>query len=119
MRTRHTAEALRLRRELDAELAANGKAAGRDLVWSAADRQILDLIISAIDRRVDLLKRYAALDDTKLRVKLSAELRLAEANIERLLRRVKTDVPQPMSKTSLKAQRAANARWDRERTGGN
>lgn len=64
---------------------------------------------------MDLTKRYAAVDDTKTRVKLSSELRLLEANIERLLRRVKTDVPAPLSKTSEKARRAVQVRWDRER----
>jgi hypothetical protein len=54
-------------------------------------------------------------DDTKTRLKLSAELRLLEGNIERLLRRVKTDVPQLLSATSEKARRAVMVRWDRER----
>lgn len=46
----HCAEARRVRRELDKELAATATATGRSLVWTAADRQVLQLIMSAIDR---------------------------------------------------------------------
>ena len=47
-------------------------------------------------------------------MKISAELRLTEASIARLLKQVSTDAPQPMSLRSVKAQRAARARWDHD-----
>jgi hypothetical protein len=53
-------------------------------------------------------------EDTKAKVKLAAQLRLSESHISRLLKQVKTDVRQPMSKTSQRAANAARARWDRE-----
>lgn len=72
---------------------------------------VLSLIQAAIDRTCDLQRDYAAAEDAKTRAKLSAELRLLEANVERLLRRVKTDVPAPMSRRSQKAQAASLVRW--------
>jgi transposase InsO family protein len=110
----HSAAARRVRRELDQQLAATAAATGRDLVWTAQDRVVLSLIQAAIDRTCDLQRDYAAAEDAKTRAKLSAELRLLEANVERLLRRVKTDVPAPMSLRSVKAQRAAFARWSKD-----
>ncbi len=110
----HSSEARRVRRELDKELAASGAASGRNLVWSAAETQILDLISAAIDRKVDLSADYAAAADAKLRVKLSGEIRLLEAHIARLLKQVKTDLPQPMTRVSQKARNAALARWNKE-----
>jgi hypothetical protein len=60
------------------------------------------------------LKRlYAKADDAKTLVKLSAELRLLEASVGRLLRPVNVDMPAPASLRTQKAQRAARARWDR------
>jgi uncharacterized protein YqeY len=114
----HCAEARRVRRELDEQLAATAKVTGRNLVWSAQDREVLALITSAIDRKVDLTKAYEAEEETKLRVKLSTEIRLLESHLARLLRQVQTDTPQPMSQRSLKAQRAAYARWDRDADAG-
>lgn len=48
-------------------------------------------------------------------MKLSTELRLLEQSVARLLRQVKTDLPAAPSATTLKARRAANMRWERER----
>ena len=84
-------------------------------MWTAADRELLTLIGDTIDRRVDLAAHYANADDVKSRVKLSAELRLTEGALSRLLKQVQTDVPAPESQTTIKARRAARARWDRER----
>jgi hypothetical protein len=103
-----------MRRELDEQLAAAATASGRTLVWTAQDREVLTLISSAIGRKCDLQRDYAQAVEPKLRIKLSAELRLLEASIARLLRAVKTDVPEPMSRRSQKAQMAARARWSRD-----
>jgi hypothetical protein len=51
-------------------------------------------------------------------VKLSAEVRLLENSVARLLRMVHTDIPQPATSTTVKARHAARVRWDRERASG-
>ena len=70
------------------------------MAWSAQDRELLALIASAIDRKCDLQRDYAQAVKATLRVKISAELRLTESHLERLLKGVKTDVLQPMSRRS-------------------
>ncbi|WP_235674636.1 hypothetical protein [Mycolicibacterium pulveris] len=107
----HCAEARKVLRELDAELAASSERTGTTLVWTAADRAVLDAIAANIDRRVDLTADYQASTEPKVRVKLSAELRLLEGALARLLKEVHTDIPAPESQTTIKARRAANARW--------
>ncbi|MFE3002621.1 hypothetical protein ACFXG4_47605 [Nocardia sp. NPDC059246] len=67
-----------------------------------------------LDRKVDLAGRYAAAEDTKVRVKISAELRLLEAEFARLLRQIETE-PAPSSHRSEMARKAARIRWDRSR----
>lgn len=116
-----SSDARRIRRELDKELESAGKRAGKKLEWSAAERAILDLISADFDRLSDLHDAYvAAIDmgEVKLQVKLSTEIRLLEQSAARLLKQVKTDLPPQPSKTTLRAQNAANARWDRVRAQG-
>jgi len=108
-------EAQALIATLDVELATSAKRPGRDLVWSAAERDIIGMIGSEVDRRVELSAQYEACESTATKLKIATELRLTEQAIARLYRSVSTDVPQPMSVVSQKAQRAANARWTRER----
>jgi hypothetical protein len=48
-------------------------------------------------------------------VKLSAELRLLEGSLARLLKLVKTDVPGPEPQTTIRARHAVMQRWNRER----
>ena len=112
----HSPEATKLLAELDDDLAKTSKRTGRTLVWTTADRQVLDLIASTVDRRADLRRLYADLaeDDIKTRVTLSAELRLIETSLARLMRLVNTEAPAPMSLRSVKAQRAANIRWAKD-----
>ena len=52
--------------------------------------------------------------DPKVQCKLSAEARLLEQSIARLLKQIKTDLPAPDGKKTVRARRAANARWDRD-----
>jgi hypothetical protein len=106
----HCAEARRVLRELDKELAATGARSGRSLVWTAADREVLALIASAIDRKCDLQRDYSAAEDAKTRVKISAELRFIEAAVARLLRQVHTDTPAPESQ-QIQARAAVMRRW--------
>lgn len=79
--------------------------------WSAAELVVLEMVMDAVDRKVDLHARYLASDEDKVRVKLSTEIRLLETNIARLLKQVSTDLPAPASRVSEKARRAANVRW--------
>jgi hypothetical protein len=74
----HSSEARRLRRDLDKQLALAAAASGRQLRWSPSELELLELITAAIDRKVDLQADYAAADEAKLRVKLSAEIRLSK-----------------------------------------
>jgi hypothetical protein len=46
-------------------------------------------------------------------VKLSAELRLLESSIARLMKQVDMDMPVQQSPTSRKASKAARTRWNR------
>jgi DNA-binding transcriptional regulator LsrR (DeoR family) len=100
---------------LNAEICASAKEAGHELVWSAAEADIIGMIAAAVDRRVELSAAYAACDNTNVKLKLATEIRLIESSVARLLRQVNTDVPAPQSVTSMKASRAARSRWDRER----
>lgn len=109
----HSSEAQQVLRDLDAELAASAKRASQDLVWDASDLAVLDLIAAAIDRRVDLTADYQQCEDLKGRVKASAQLRLLEQSIARPLRQIRTDVPPAPGLRTIKARRAARARWDR------
>ena len=109
------AESRRVLRQLDEELAAASHATGKPLVWTAADRELLTLIADTIDRKVQLRREYEASQSMSSRVKLSAEVRLLEGSLARLLKQVHTDIPQPVSATTLKAQHANRVRWDRER----
>jgi hypothetical protein len=112
-----TEEAQALLAALDEELSAAAKATGQDLVWSCQEQDLIEMLGAAVDRRVELSEQYAQLRDRKdlgLRIKLAGELRLLEGSISRLHRQISTEVPQPKSLTSIKASRAARARWDRE-----
>jgi hypothetical protein len=109
-----SAEARKVLRELDKELESAARRSGRSLEWSAADRAVLGLISASFDRISDLNADYEACSETKLKVKLSTELRLLETAAARLLKQIKTDLPAPDGKKTVRARRAANARWDRE-----
>jgi hypothetical protein len=113
----HCAAARKVLRELDNELAASAKRAGQELVWDAADRAVMELIAAEIDRKTDLAADYQTCDDLKSRVKASAEMRLLEQSIARLLRQIHTDLAPAPSMRTIKARSAARARWDRTSAG--
>ncbi len=102
---------------LDADLAKQAERLGYPLVWTAAERAVLEMLATTVDRREDVARRYKSARDTKVAMRLSQEWRLLDAAIVRLLKQVETTVPEPMSPRSAKAQRAARARWDRDATG--
>lgn len=112
-----SAEARKVLRELDKELESAGRRAHKKLEWSAAERAILDLISANFDRISDLRMAYQDAAEVKVQIKLSTELRLLEQAAARLLKQIKTDLPAPESKTTVRARAAANTRWDRNAAG--
>lgn len=101
-------------RSLDEQLALVGQQRGEELEWSPQERFQLNLLAAEIDRAADLASLYDACgDDVKLRVKLSAELRLLRQSTARMIQAIKTELPERPSPTTKKARRAANARWAR------
>lgn len=106
-----------MRRELDKELASAGLRSGQELVWSAQEEAILGLISDEIDRKTAILESWGQATDAKVMCKLSAEARLLEQSIARLLKLIKTELPARPSNNTVKARRAANTRWDRHATG--
>jgi hypothetical protein len=116
MRQPKTQAAQALIAALDAELADAAKRAGTDLVWSAAEQEVLGMLGAAVDRREEMSQAYEAAEAGSVaQVRLATEVRLTEQSISRLFKLISTDVAPPMSQVSLKAQRAARSRWDRER----
>ena len=109
-----SSEAKKIRRELDKERAAAGLRLGQNLVWSAGEEAILGLICDETDRKTRLLEAWEECTDPKVQCQLSAEARLLEQSIARLLKLIKTDLPAPESSKTVKARRAANARWERD-----
>jgi hypothetical protein len=73
------------------------------------------MIGDAVDRRVELSAAYESTGKTSEKLKIATELRLTEQAIARLYKQISTEVAPPLSVTSIKAQRAANSRWNRER----
>lgn len=112
-----SAEARKVLREMDKELESAGRRAHKKLEWSAAERAILDLISANFDRISDLRMAYQDAAEVKVQIKLSTELRLLEQAAARLLKQIKTDLPAPESKTTVRARAAANTRWDRNAAG--
>ena len=114
----HAAEAQAVLADLDADLARSSTKLGKTLSWTPPSAR------GARDDREHhrppgrcgpRLRRACDRGDAKNLVRLSAEWRMLDAAVARLLKQVETDVPQPMSLLSVKAQRAARARWDRDR----
>ena len=114
MARKRTPEAQAVLDALDEDLAEASKREGKQLSWTAQEAVTLELIAATIDRRVEMVKLYEAATDPKLKVKLSQEVRLLESATVRMLATVKTETPPPMSLRSVKAQKAAYARWAKD-----
>jgi hypothetical protein len=112
-----SSEARKVLRDLDKELGSASERVGQNLVWSAQEQAILGLIGDEIERKEALLEAWRESTDPKVQCKLSAEARLLEQSIARLLKQIRTDVPAPDSQRTVRARRAANARWDRDAAG--
>lgn len=100
-------------RGLDKELAAASARQGQTVVWSAQELAVLGQIGSILDRKADFLVAYDSAAEVKVRLKISAELRLLEQAAARLVASIRTDIPAPQSLRSRNAAKAANARWSR------
>jgi hypothetical protein len=109
-----SAAARKLLAALDAELAVASERRGRRLVWTAAESAILDDIAFTVDRIARLRRDWSRAEDPKLRVRLSAELRLLETSKARLLKAVTPDLPAKESMRTIRARRAVEARWRRD-----
>ncbi len=118
---KRSSEARKLARDLQKELDAHADANGINLAWSVPEQATIKLVQDQIDRKVELLADYSAAQDEKARVKLSAEVRLLEGSIGRLLKLIDTQpkvgpaspVPVVESQESRRARHAAEARWGR------
>jgi hypothetical protein len=113
-----SSEARRIRRDLDKQLAASSERSGRTLAWSAQETAVIAQISSILDRKAEFLELYNTAEDVKAKLKLSAEIRLLEQAAARLIRGIETELPRPPSLRSMKAQRAARARWDQSSNAG-
>jgi hypothetical protein len=113
-----SSEARRTLRDLDKQLSASSERSGRTLAWNAQERAVLSQISSILDRKAEFLELYQAAEDVKTKLKLSAEIRLLEQGAARLIRSIETDIPETASLRTIKARRAARARWDRSSNAG-
>jgi hypothetical protein len=118
----NSVEAQRFLREMQEELAENAKATGMTLAFSAAERETLGNIAAHIDRKVELRKLYDEAQQVRVKLAVATECRLIEAAITRLLRTVDTCGPvddehddEHMTPMQIKAQKAVQTRWRRER----
>lgn len=111
--TAKSPEARRVLRDLNKELELVSAGRGQKLFWSAQESAILDQISSILDRKSELLQLSAEARSVKNKLKLSQELRLLERAAASLVTQIRTDLPQPESHRTVKARRAARARWDR------
>ncbi|TWS20645.1 hypothetical protein FK529_04695 [Tsukamurella asaccharolytica] len=113
---RRMTEGRKLRRRLDAALAAEASRLGRTLVWDDRELEYLALAEGAADRRADLLALLAAEQagaaGTALIVKLNTEIRAQDRALVDLLGRI--HIGEGPAK-SVRHQKAVQVRWDRQR----
>jgi hypothetical protein len=112
----HSKAANRIRRELQKQLDAVGRATGQAMVWTPEEQAVIDLICDAYDRKTALEQRLSAAEDDKTVAKLSGEIRLTEGHAARLLKQIRIPTPKAAgaeSRQTRSARRAANARWSK------
>jgi hypothetical protein len=118
---RRSTEATKLLAQLNIELAEASAAAGEQLVWSAAETELLKFLGDAIDRKCALARAFDGAESASAKLSFSAEIRLLETHIGKLLKDIRTDLPQPVtlssatSTASRNGTKAANSRWKRQR----
>ena len=115
---------------MDAELGRVAEVIGADLTWSPAEQELLDTVEREVNRRAGLEAALADCEDpgSNRALKIATEVRLIEAQVARLVKALRRDMQKLLatkpseeptnaqpSIVSIKASRAANARWNRER----
>lgn len=110
---------IRLRRDLDAALAAAGNAMNQaDLEWDEADRIAIDRAAEAADRAEQLRTRYdlelAGEASPNALVRLSSEIRALDRLVLEVVRRLNGDLKRMQAGLNVRKQRAANYRWSRQ-----
>ena len=109
-----SSEARRIRRDLQSQLDAVGRATGQPMQWTPEESAVIDMICDAYDRKSQLEKALAGAEDDKARVKLAGEIRLIESHTARLLKQIRIPLPtQQESRRTTRARQAANARWNK------
>jgi hypothetical protein len=108
-----TLEAKRFRREYEKRLAEAALATGKQSEWSAGDEVNMGLIMTAVDRNVELKAIGDATKDPKVKVRVSTEIRLNDRHIHLLVKALDSRRAHlvPQTRASARAQRAANQRW--------
>lgn len=115
---RHSTEANKIRSDLRRELANASESCGLTLEFSAVEQALIRQVVAAVDRKAALEIDWLDATEAKLRLKLATEIRGIEGHVERMLRRIQTNIPAAASTVSAKARTAANARWGRTRSAG-
>lgn len=105
-------------RELRKELSEASVERGESLQFSATEETILAQICTILDRKAEFLVAFEDVEEIKVRLKISAEVRLLEQAAARLVKDIKTEIQPAPSLTTSKASRAARTRWDRDRASG-
>lgn len=112
---RRTTKATAVLANLDSELADTAKRLGESLSWSAAERELRDILARTIDRRELLHGMLDKAGTPKECVRLSTEIRLLNASIGKLLKEIRTEPSAPESRATVRNRAAANVRWQREK----
>jgi hypothetical protein len=112
----HSTAARKLRKALDAELALMAQRSGQSLFWSTAEETLIERCMSTMDRLGDLQRDYNQAETSKARLAISTEIRLCDGQLARMLKVIRPELPgKPATITTLRARRAADARWAKER----
>ncbi|WP_156746298.1 hypothetical protein [Mycobacterium sp. 1423905.2] len=102
--------------ELESQLAVASRRHGRTVAFTPSEAAVVGMVCDEIDRKAGLKRLYGRAETVKEKLKISTEIRLLEASIDRMLRRVKVDMPAEAAPSvrTRKARHAANVRWRTE-----
>ncbi len=120
MSTSEHPEVAEIRSALDAELARARQQPGDGVEWSPQEAESIRILCDTAGRRAQLrdLYTHAVADpatDPAVLVKLSGELRQLDKAIATHYRAINAEMPAAPSITTVKARKAANARWTAQR----
>lgn len=104
-----------LLKSIDAAALKNAAKRGHsEIRWDHVETQQREQLADLVDRGQEMKVLFDAAEDPALKVKISNELRQIDKAIGNLVAAIKVDAEPAPSVTSIKARKAANARWDRE-----